>query len=120
MGQFALTIRIKRVYDRPEPEDGTRILVDRIWPRGVRKAAFGPGEWMRSVAPSSELRKWFDHDPAKWTEFERRYREELRENPEEVEKLRELAREGTLTLCYSARDERHNQAVALRDYLLGP
>lgn len=110
-------IRIKRVYDPPDPSDGLRVLVDRLWPRGLKKAEAGIDEWRKDLAPSDALRKWFHHDPRKWEEFRRRYREELRGKIEEVKRLAEEARRGTITLLYSARDEERNQAVVLRELL---
>ena len=111
-------IRIKRAYDPAAPSDGTRILVDRLWPRGVKKADADIAQWMKEIAPSNELRKWFAHDPERWEEFRRRYRAELAGKRELVSALRELARKGTLTLIYSAHDQEHNQAVVLRELLL--
>ena len=111
-------IRLKRAYEPPSPEDGTRVLVDRLWPRGVRKAEAVIDCWLKEIAPSSELRRWFGHDPSRWKEFRRRYRAELSSRPELLNKLRALAEQGTLTLVYAARDEDHNQAVALRGMLL--
>ncbi|HWF98735.1 MAG TPA: DUF488 domain-containing protein [Steroidobacteraceae bacterium] len=109
---------IKRAYEPPSPRDGTRVLVDRLWPRGVKKADAGISQWMKEIAPSTELRKWFGHDPARWDEFRRRYKAELTKKRELVGRLRELAQEGPLTLVYSAHDEAHNQAVVLRETLL--
>ena len=111
-------VRIKRAYEPPARGDGTRILVDRLWPRGVKKAEAGITEWMKDIAPSNELRKWFGHDPERWEEFRRRYKAELAQKHELLAHLRELAREGPLTLVYSAHDEAHNQAVVLREMLL--
>jgi uncharacterized protein YeaO (DUF488 family) len=110
-------IRLRRVYEPPVPEDGRRVLVDRLWPRGVTKEAARLDDWRREVAPSAELRRWFGHDPARWPEFRRRYRQELEANPEPLEPLLDAARRGPLTLVYAARDERHNQAVVLRELL---
>jgi len=110
-------IRIKRAYEPPEPEDGNRILVDRLWPRGIEKKRLKLDSWYKDVAPTSELRKWFSHDPAKWDEFRRRYFAELDSNPAAWGPVADLARRGTVTLLYSAKDEGHNNAVALRDYL---
>ncbi|AEA12282.1 hypothetical protein TUZN_0794 [Thermoproteus uzoniensis 768-20] len=106
-------IKVKRVYDPPEPGDGLRVLVDRLWPRGVRRDAVDI--WMREVAPSDELRRWFSHDPAKWEEFKARYWRELDENPK-VEELLRLAERGDVTLLYAARSP-YNNAVALKEYL---
>lgn len=111
-------IAIRRVYEHPLADHGRKVLVDRIWPRGVRKADLADVLWLKDAAPSAELRKWFAHDPARWPEFRRRYFAELDANPA-VARLRALAEAGPLTLLYSARDEVHNQAAALRDYLLG-
>ena len=111
-------VRIKRAYEPPSPNDGTRVLVDRLWPRGVKKAAAGISQWMKEIAPSNELRKWFGHDPERWEEFRRRYKAELAQKRELVGQLRDLARKGPLTLVYSAHDEAHNQAVVLREKLL--
>lgn len=111
-----MTIQLKRAYETPAGGDGQRVLVDRLWPRGVTKAKAGLDVWLRDVAPSTELRQWFDHDPAKWAEFGRRYRAELRHNPA-LAQLRELAQQGPITLVYAARDEQHNAAVVLRQVL---
>ena len=114
----ATNVRLKRAYDPPAASDGTRILVDRLWPRGVRKADAALDGWLKELAPSAELRKWFGHDPARWPEFQRRYADELSRRPEEIERLRALVRKGTVTLVFGARDEEHNDAVVLRDVLL--
>ncbi|WP_337174921.1 DUF488 domain-containing protein [Paludisphaera sp.] len=111
-------VRLKRAYLPAEPDDGARILVDRLWPRGVSKEKAALDEWMKDVGPSTELRKWFGHDPERWDEFRRRYRGELRHHAEELGRLRALAGEGTVTLVYAARDEEHNEAVVLREVLL--
>ncbi len=111
-------VRLKRAYDPPAAADGTRVLVDRLWPRGVRKADAAVDDWVRELAPSAELRKWFGHDPARWPEFQRRYAQELRGHAKEIERLRALARTGPVTLVFSARDEEHNDAVVLRTFLL--
>lgn len=113
-----LTIRTKRVYEPPQPDDGYRVLVDRLWPRGMSKDNLRADLWLRDIAPSNELRKWFNHDPAKWEEFKRRYWRELAEKRERIEQLRAIAATRPLTLLYSARDPEHNQAVALKEYLL--
>jgi uncharacterized protein YeaO (DUF488 family) len=112
-------VRLKRAYEPPSKGDGRRILVDRLWPRGLSKAEADIDEWLKEIAPSTELRKWFGHDPDRWAEFRRRYREELRAHGELVEKLRRMAAEGPITLVYGARDEHHNDAVVLRNVLLG-
>lgn len=119
-------IRVKRVYDPPEKDDGERFLVERLWPRGVKKEALQMTAWLKEVAPSTELRKWFGHDPERWPEFQKRYRRELDalakkdsgdsgSNP--LDQLLEAARGGRLTLLFSARDTEHNSALVLREYL---
>ncbi len=110
-------IATKRAYEAPAPNDGTRILVDRVWPRGKSRAALELAEWDKDVAPSDELRRWFGHDPDKWNEFRKRYDAELDRNPETWQPLLKAARRGKVTLVYGARDEEHNQAVALKEYL---
>jgi uncharacterized protein YeaO (DUF488 family) len=115
----AAHIKLKRAYDPPSPEDGARILVDRLWPRGISKQKAALDRWMKDIAPSTELRKWLHHDPRRWQEFRRRYAEELRQHPDLVAELRSLARAGTITLVYAAHDEAHNDAIVLRDVLLG-
>ena len=114
----ARNVRLKRAYARPELEDGTRILVDRLWPRGIARADAALDAWMKDIAPSTALRHWFAHDPERWQTFRARYAEELRAHGDRLDQLRARARGGTLTLVYSARDEGHNQAVALRGVLL--
>ena len=114
----AARVRIKRAYEPAAAADGVRVLVDRLWPRGIGKQQAVLDEWMKQIAPSAELRKWFGHEPAKWLEFQRRYKAELRQHHAELERLREIAMKGTLTLVYGARDEAHNDAVVLRDVLL--
>jgi len=111
-------VRIKRAYDPPAPDDGTRILVDRLWPRGLKKSNAAISQWMKEIAPSTELRKWFAHDPARWEEFRRRYEAELGTHSELVSELRSMTRKGPVTLIYAAHDAEHNQAVVLRDVLL--
>jgi len=108
---------IKRVYDPPNADDGRRVLVDRVWPRGLRKEKLADALWLKEIAPSTALRKWFGHRPERWEEFRRRYGAELDAMPETVARLHRLMGEGPVTLLYSARDTEHNQAVALRDYL---
>ncbi|MDB5597333.1 MAG: hypothetical protein JWM36_4294 [Hyphomicrobiales bacterium] len=115
----AASVHLKRAYEPAAPSDGTRILVDRLWPRGLSKAKAAIDLWMKEIAPSTELRKWFGHDPARWDEFRTRYAAEVREHPDEFHHLRELTSEGPITLVYSAHDEVHNDAVALRELLLG-
>ena len=112
-------LKLKRAYEPPGPDDGTRVLVDRLWPRGVRKDDAAVDLWLKDLAPSTELRKWFGHDPARWQEFRERYAAEVRQHPELVEQLRDLARKGHVTLIYSAHDETHNDAVVLRSLVLG-
>lgn len=110
--------KVKRIYDELEKPDGYRVLVDRVWPRGVSKEKARIDLWMKEIAPSGALRKWFGHDPERWAEFQKRYRKELRGAAGLIKQLRELAAaHGVVTLIYSARDELHNQAVALRGYL---
>ena len=115
----AKNVKLKRAYEHPSPEDGKRILVDRLWPRGLRKDAAALDQWAKDLAPSTELRKWFGHDPARWTEFRQRYLHELRQHSELLEDLRQLARDGPMTLVYAARDETHNEAIVIRDVLVG-
>ena len=115
----ATRVMLKRAYDSPAAEDGTRILVDRLWPRGISKEKAALDHWMKDIAPSTELRKWFAHDPKRWKEFRRRYAAEVRQHPDLVTELRSLARHGPITLVYAAHDESHNEAVVLRDMLLG-
>ncbi len=115
----AADVRLKRAYEPQAPSDGARILIDRLWPRGVTKAAAAIDQWVKEIAPSTALRKWFGHDPARWPEFRRRYAAEIRERPDELRALRDHAKRGTVTLVYSAHDEAHNDAVVLRDILLG-
>ncbi|HXS26338.1 MAG TPA: DUF488 domain-containing protein [Steroidobacteraceae bacterium] len=114
----SLDVRIKRAYEPPSSADGTRVLVDRLWPRGLKKTDAHVAQWLKEIAPSNELRKWFGHDPERWAEFRRRYQAELAGKRNLVGELRELAKKGRLTLVYSAHDEAHNQAVVLRDRLL--
>ncbi len=110
-------IIIKRVYDPPSRRDGKRILIDRLWPRGLRKEDARIDAWVREVSPSTELRLWYGHDPAKWGEFKTRYFAELRGEQEAVEGIVSAARRSTVTLLYSSREERYNNAVALKGYL---
>jgi uncharacterized protein YeaO (DUF488 family) len=111
-------IRIKRAYVPAAKADGRRVLVDRLWPRGVTKDALAIEQWMKEIGPSNALRQWFGHDPARWDEFRRRYEAELTQQKPLLDELRDLARGGTLTLIYGARDEAHNDAVVLRAALL--
>jgi uncharacterized protein YeaO (DUF488 family) len=110
-------IHIKRAYEDADSSDGERFLVDHLWPRGVKKEALKVKEWVKGVSPTTDLRKWFGHDPAKWKKFQRRYFAELDKEPEAWQPLLDAARKGTITLVYSARDEEHNNAVALKSYL---
>jgi uncharacterized protein YeaO (DUF488 family) len=110
-------IRIRRIYEPAGKADGQRILVDRIWPRGVKREDAALDEWLKTIAPTTELRKWFGHDPARWDEFVKRYRKELDGNPQAVAELRARIEKGDVTLLYGARDETHNQARALADYM---
>ena len=110
-------IRLKRAYDPPSDDDGVRILVERLWPRGVKKEALQIDAWLKDVAPSTELRKWFGHDPAKWTTFQRRYFAELNTKPEALKPIINASRHGPVTLVFSSHDAVHNNAVALKTYL---
>jgi uncharacterized protein YeaO (DUF488 family) len=110
-------IRLKRAYDEPSAQDGERVLVERLWPRGLTKARAALDLWLKDAAPSPELRKWFGHDPAKWGQFEQRYWKELQARDESVDILRRKAKRGTVTLVYAARDVEHNGAVALKQFL---
>lgn len=111
------TIHLKRAYEEPSRGDGSRILVERLWPRGLSKERAAVDVWLKEAAPSPELRRWFGHDPARWEEFRRRYWAELDANPEAVAEVRRRVREGPVTFVYAARDERHNSALALKEYL---
>jgi uncharacterized protein YeaO (DUF488 family) len=113
----AVMIKVKRVYEPYEPSDGSRILVERLWPRGVRKNALRLDTWLRDVAPSPALRRWFAHDPKRWAAFRQRYAEELDAQPGAWRPIVEASSHGTVTLLFSARDIEHNNAVALMDYL---
>jgi uncharacterized protein YeaO (DUF488 family) len=115
----AANVKLKRAYEGPAAQDGTRILIDRLWPRGVKKADAAIDQWAKDIAPSAELRKWFGHDPARWQAFRNRYAAEIREHRDSIGKLRALARQGPVTLVYAACNETHNDAVALRGFLLG-
>ena len=110
-------IKTKRVYEKSTRKDGTRVLVDRLWPRGISKKDARIDEWLREIAPSDKLRKWFGHDPSKWEDFKRKYMKELEGNRDLKSKLENISRVGTLTLVYSAKDEKHNQAIALKEFL---
>jgi len=112
-----LRLRIKRIYEPPSPQDGLRYLVDRLWPRGLKTEACELDGWLKEVAPSDKLRRWFGHDPARSEEFQRRYFEELDERPDACKAITEQARNKTVTLLYAARDSEHNHALALMTYL---
>jgi len=111
-------VKLKRAYESPAAGDGKRVLVDRLWPRGVKKTEAAIDYWMKELAPSTELRKWFGHDPARWDEFRRRYAAEIHEHRDELHQLRNLMQRDAVTLVYSAHDEAHNDAVVLREILL--
>ncbi|WP_370009236.1 DUF488 domain-containing protein [Sinorhizobium fredii] len=111
-------VKLKRAYERPMDSDGKRVLVDRLWPRGVRKTDAAIDYWVKELAPSTELRRWFAHDPSRWEEFRRRYAAEIEAHREEFDRLRDLALKSPITLVYAARDETHNDAVVLRELLL--
>ncbi len=112
-----MVIQLKRAYEPPAAEDGLRVLVDRLWPRGVSKSAARIDLWLKAIAPSDALRKWFGHDPSKWAEFRARYFRELDEHPEVAAQLLAQVRNGPVTLVYGAKDQAHNDAVALKEYL---
>ena len=112
-------IQLKRVYEKPSRKDGLRVLVDRLWPRGLTKERAAVDLWLKDVAPSTELRKWFGHDPAKWKEFQIRYRKELKEKADALALLKQKCKVHTLTLVYGARDEEHNEALVLKSVLDG-
>lgn len=108
---------LKRAYEKAAPEDGVRYLVERLWPRGIKKTDLRLDGWLKDVAPSDALRRWFAHDPEKWPEFRRRYFTELDSHPEAWEQIRDAGRHGRVTLIYSAHDTEHNNAIALKDYI---
>ena len=112
-----MKIRIKRVYEKREKGDGKRILVDRLWPRGLTKEKADIDLWLKEIAPSTALRKWFGHDPGKWQQFQKKYQDELKNNNEQVALLMEQAKTGVITLVYGARDQEHNEALVLKDWL---
>jgi uncharacterized protein YeaO (DUF488 family) len=112
-----MNIKIKRVYEQPDEKDGVRILVDRLWPRGLTKEKASVDLWLKEIAPSTELRKWFAHDPDKWKSFRGRYQTEIKHNDGLIKVLKEKAREGTITLIYGARDQKHNEALVLKQFL---
>lgn len=115
----AANVKLKRAYQPAAAEDGTRILIDRLWPRGVKKTDAAIDQWPKELAPSTELRQWFGHDPERWPEFRQRYAAEIRQRADLLEPLRQLARQGTITLVFAAHDEEHNNAVVMRNLLLG-
>jgi uncharacterized protein YeaO (DUF488 family) len=112
-------IKLKRAYEKPSRDDGLRVLVERLWPRGLTKQRAAVDMWLKEAAPSPELRKWFGHDPARWAQFQRRYWQELKEKKEAVQFLKQKGKQGTVTLVYAARDEEHNGALALKRFLEG-
>ena len=112
-----MNIKIKRAYEPSHKDDGVRILVDRLWPRGLTKEKASVDLWLKDIAPSTELRKWFDHDPEKWKRFRGRYETEIRHNDDLIKVLKDKAREGTVTLIYGARDQKHNEALVLKQFL---
>jgi uncharacterized protein YeaO (DUF488 family) len=113
-----MKIKIKRVYEKRGKEDGKRILVDRLWPRGLTKEKADIDIWLKQISPSTELRKWFGHDPDKWKEFQKRYHQELMNNKEQVELLKEQVKKGVVTLVYGAKDQEHNEALVLKEWLV--
>jgi len=112
-----MDIKVKRMYEKAAKDDGIRILVDRLWPRGIRKKDASIDIWLKDIAPSNELRKWFNHDPDKWEQFKSRYFSELDQKAEVVNQIKGRVKEDTLTLVYSASDTKHNNAIALKEYL---
>ncbi|MEO6843954.1 MAG: DUF488 domain-containing protein [Ginsengibacter sp.] len=112
-----MSIKIKRVYKKPEKADGFRVLVDRLWPRGLTKEKAAADLWLKDIAPSTELRKWFSHDPDKWPEFRKKYLGELKENKESVSILKDKIKKGAVTLLYGARDQVHNEALVIKDFI---
>lgn len=115
---MAVKVKIKRVYEKPSREDGVRILVDRLWPRGLTKEKAKVDLWFKEIAPSTELRRWFAHDPAKWAEFKKCYLAELKQKKDLISELRGQAQTNMVTLVYAAKDEEHNEAVVLKNYLI--
>lgn len=116
----ASRVRLKRPYEPPAASDGTRVLIDRLWPRGVRKDAAALDLWLKDIGPSTELRKWFGHEPSRWAEFRRRYADEIAQKPQLLAQLRDIARQGVLTMVYSSHDEQHNDALVLQELILHP
>lgn len=112
-----MNVKLKRAYEKPDKTDGTRILVDRLWPRGLTKRKASIDLWLKEIAPSTELRKWFGHDPKKWRNFRGRYQTELKRHPDQLQLIKNKAKEGTVTLIYGARDQEHNEAAVLKQFL---
>jgi len=112
-----MNIQLKRIYEAGSKEDGYRILVDRLWPRGFTKKKAALDLWLKEIAPSNELRKWFGHDPDKWKEFQKKYRQELKQNKEAVDILNDYIQKGKVTLLYAAKDEEHNEAQVIKDFI---
>ncbi len=110
-------IKIKRIYEPASPDDGKRVYIDRLWPRGMKKEEVKMDEWLKDISPSDNLRKWFGHDPAKYAEFKKRYKKELEKQSEILERLRKEGKKGTVTLLFSARDVEHNNATVMRELL---
>jgi|SRR5581483_2075788 len=110
-------IRLKRVYEPESPDDGVRYLVERLWPRGIKKTSLHADDWLKDAAPSTELRKWFNHDPERWQEFRSKYFAELKQHPDAWTPILDAAHKGTVTLLYSSHDEVHNNAAALKEYI---
>ncbi|MGY6277912.1 DUF488 domain-containing protein [Methylomonas sp. MgM2] len=113
IARLFMNIRIKRVYEPAEPQDGVRVLVDRLWPRGLTKAQAHIDLWLKGIAPSTELRQWFGHNPERWDAFKERYLAELKDNPEPIQRLKEQLDKGKVTLVYAAKDEQHNHALVI-------
>lgn len=112
-----MKIKLKRAYERPDKTDGTRILFDRLWPRGLTKRKANIDLWLKEIAPSTELRKWFAHEPKKWRSFRGRYQTELKHHPEQIATITSNAKEGAVTLIYGTRDQKHNEAAVLKQFL---
>jgi uncharacterized protein YeaO (DUF488 family) len=112
-----MNIQLKRIYEAGSKDDGYRILVDRLWPRGFTKEKAALDLWLKEIAPSNELRKWFGHDPDKWKEFQKKYRQELKQNKEAVDILNDYIQKGKVTLLYAAKDEEHNEAQVIKDFI---
>lgn len=112
-----MNIQIKRVYEKPDAQDGFRILVDRLWPRGLTKEKAAADLWLKDIAPSTELRKWFNHDPEKWKEFQKKYQQQLKENKDAVSVLKEQLKKGPVTLLYGAKDQEHNEARVIKEFV---